>query len=223
MPRIRTGRAPALDEAVLHLHTVDKKLSKLMHQVGACKILINEIQSPFEALAESIVYQQLTGKAAGTIFGRVKASFQNQDALDPHEVLAVEEAVLRTAGCSRAKTLALKDLALKATEGYLPSLSDMHEMSDQELIECLSAIRGIGRWTVEMLLIFRLGRMDVLPCTDYGIRKGFMVTYGLDDLPTPAQITKKAERWKPFRTVGSWYLWRALELEKKPAAKAKRN
>jgi 3-methyladenine DNA glycosylase/8-oxoguanine DNA glycosylase len=132
--------------------------------------------------------------------------------LEPEDILPVTEDQLRAAGCSRAKATALKDLAVKTQEGLVPDLNTMHKMSDVELIERLSAVRGVGKWTVEMLLIFRLGRLDVLPATDYGIRKGFARAFKLDDLPAPRHILAHGESWKPFRSVASWYLWRANEL-----------
>lgn len=169
------------------------------------------MQSPFEALAEAIVYQQLTGKAAATIFGRVKAAV-GEKRLKPEALLAAPDEALRGAGLSRAKLAALKDLADKTKAGVVPSLTVLKRLSDEAIVERLTSIRGVGRWTVEMLLIFKLGRPDVLPVGDYGIRKGFARTFGLAELPTPRDVAARGERWRPHRTVASWYLWRALEL-----------
>lgn len=203
--------AEQLEEARQWLAQKDKALGKLIAKVGACKLQIDELQSPFEALAESIVYQQLTGKAAATIFGRVK-KLCGDEILEPEHLLQLRIEDLRGAGCSQAKALALKDLAAKAREGIVPGLNELSQMSDEAIIERLIVVRGVGRWTVEMLLIFRLGRLDVLPVNDYGVRKGFARTFRLGDLPSPKEMIARGERWRPFRSVASWYMWRALEL-----------
>lgn len=200
-----------LFEAVQHVAAKDRRLAQVIEKVGECRLHPDEMQSPFQALAESIVYQQLTGKAAASIFARVCQLF-GEEAFEPQHILVCSEERLRSAGLSRAKSLALKDLAEKTIQGTVPTLAEMALLSDGELIERLITIRGVGLWTVEMLLIFRLGRLDVLPATDYGIRKGFAKTFRTGDLPTPKQIIRHGERWKPYRTIASWYLWRALEV-----------
>jgi 3-methyladenine DNA glycosylase/8-oxoguanine DNA glycosylase len=240
--------------ATEHVQKRDKKLGKIIDQVGPCLLKLEEMHSPFASLAEAIIYQQLSGKAAATISQRVRNLFLD-DALrekaakqkvaamprnreraelqkdseskketkpviaattfpEPYRFLETTDELLRSAGLSRAKTAAIKDLSLKATEGHVPTLEEMHELSDEELIERLSAIRGIGKWTVEMLLIFRLGRLNILPATDYGVRKGFAHTYKTGDLPTPSAILAYGEKWQPYRTVASWYLWRAAAMSK---------
>jgi DNA-3-methyladenine glycosylase II len=189
----------------------DKRMAKLIEQVGDLRLELDEMLTPFEALAESIVYQQLTGKAAATIFSRVKGLYGGT-LPPPKMIVRTPEDKLRSAGLSNAKALALKDLALKAEQGLVPSLKQLEGMSDDEIVETLTAIRGIGRWTVEMLLIFRLGRPDVLPVNDYGVRKGFALTYGRrEELPTPKELFAYGECWRPYRSVASWYLWRALD------------
>ncbi|QRN95095.1 DNA-3-methyladenine glycosylase 2 family protein [Archangium violaceum] len=205
------GFTPAARRA---LAKADPVLGELMKRVGPFTMKVNSIQSPFLALAESIVYQQLTGKAAATIFGRVCERVGTGKRFTPEAVLAHPVEGLREAGLSGAKTAALKDLAAKALEGEVPTLARAKRMSDAELVEHLIKVRGIGQWTVEMLLIFRLGRPDVLPVDDYGIRKGFMLTYGLSELPRPKELLAHGERWRPWRTVASWYLWRSLDLLK---------
>jgi 3-methyladenine DNA glycosylase/8-oxoguanine DNA glycosylase len=170
-------------------------------------------QSLFAALLESIVYQQLSGKAAETILGRVVALFRPRRFPRPEDLVAVPEARLRAAGLSRNKTVALKDLARHALEGTVPPLAQAHAMSDDELVERLTAVHGVGRWTVEMILIFRLGRPDVLPVSDLGVRKGFRRAFGMRRLPAPVTMTRRGERWRPYRSVASWYLWRAAELD----------
>src|SRR6267154_441647 len=166
---------------------------------------------PFDALAESIAYQQLSGKAAATIFGRVRALYPKRKWLDPEQLLATPDETLRAAGLSRAKTAALKDLAAKTIDGTVPAGRALFRLSDDEIITRLTAVRGIGRWTVEMLLLFDLGRPDVWPVDDYGVRKGFAKTFGKRKLPTPKELMKHGEKWRPYRSVAAWYFWRALD------------
>lgn len=201
-----------LEKALKALKKADKELAYVIKQVGPCTLKPDDIQSPFDALAESIVYQQLTGKAAGTIFGRVKAIFADSGGMTAASVIKTPVEILRAAGCSNAKAVALIDLAEKTVSGVVPTMEQLELMSDDEIIERLVQIRGVGKWTVEMMLIFRLGRMNVMPVTDYGIRKGFQLTYRLDDLPAPRQILAHSEIWQPYRTIASWYMWRANEL-----------
>jgi DNA-3-methyladenine glycosylase II len=170
---------------------------------------------PFDALAESIAYQQLTGKAAATIFARVRALYPKRKWLDPKQLLATPDATLRAAGLSRAKTAALKDLAAKTIDGTVPSGRALLRMTDDEIITRLTTVRGIGRWTVEMLLLFDLGRPDVWPVDDYGVRKGFAKTFGRRKLPTPKQLMKFGKKWRPYRSVAAWYFWRALDAPDK--------
>ena len=170
---------------------------------------------PFDALAESIAYQQLSGKAAATIFGRVRALYPKRKWLDPEQLLATPDETLRAAGLSRAKTAALKDLAAKTIDGTVPAGRALIRMSDDEIIARLTAVRGIGRWTVEMLLLFDLGRPDVWPVDDYGVRKGFAKTFGRRKLPTPKQLMKFGEKWRPYRSMAAWYFWRALDTAEK--------
>jgi DNA-3-methyladenine glycosylase II len=170
---------------------------------------------PFDALAESIAYQQLSGKAAATIFGRVRALYPKKKWLDPQQLLATPDETLRAAGLSRAKTAALKDLAAKTIDGTVPSGRALIRMTDDEIITRLTTVRGIGRWTVEMLLLFDLGRPDVWPVDDYGVRKGFAKTFGRRKLPTPKQLMKFGEKWRPYRSVAAWYFWRALDTAEK--------
>ncbi|MFN7973440.1 MAG: DNA-3-methyladenine glycosylase 2 family protein [Acidobacteriota bacterium] len=201
----------ARDAAVRTLKAGDPKLGALIDAVGPCRLSIDTMQSPYEALFEAIVYQQLTGKAAATIFGRVRASFPGRRFPRPADVLATDDAVLRAAGLSGPKIRAVRDLSEKAATRRVPSLARLQAMSDDEVVDALTPIKGIGRWTVEMLLIFRLGRPDVLPVADLGIRKGFAVTYRTRGLPAPERVAAHGERWRPHRTIASWYLWRAAE------------
>ncbi len=185
-------------------------LAKVIERFPGKRLELEGMSSPFESLLEAIVYQQLTGKAAATILGRVKALFTGE--ITPKKVLQAEEEKLRGAGLSRAKTAALKDLAAKTIDGTVPTLDALHRMAESEILERLTEVRGVGPWTVEMLLIFRLGRPDVLPATDYGVRKGFQRAFKKRELPAPKEILARGEKWRPFRTVAAWYLWRACEL-----------
>lgn len=199
--------------AIAHIKKNDRAMGKLIEKVGAYRLELDEMLTPFEALAESIVYQQLTGKAAATIFSRVKALYGGGRLPAAKIIINTPDEHLRGAGLSTAKTLAIKDLALKHHNKLIPSLEDLNDMDNDEIIEKLTAVRGIGRWTVEMLLMFRLGRPDVLPVNDYGVRKGFACVFGMKNkLPTPKELEAHGEKWRPYRSVASWYLWRALEL-----------
>lgn len=216
--------------ALEHLSRVDRKLARIIAKSGECRLQMETTQSIFEALLESIIYQQLNGKVAATITGRVKALFpENQGRIHtrrglvarfptPQQVAAAPPELLRSAGLSQNKMLAIKDLAAKTIEGVVPSARQAHRMSDDELIERLVQVRGIGRWTVEMLLLFRLGRPDVLAADDYGIRKGFAKMHKLAELPKPKELLAHGERWRPYRSVASWYLWRAAEMKDLPMA-----
>jgi len=198
--------------AVLHLSAADEKLARLIERVGAPQLKARIEHSVFFSLLRSIVYQQLAGKAAATILGRVEALFPDHDFVEPADILGVTDERLRAAGLSRNKTLAVRDLAAKTLDGTVPTLAQSRRLTDEQLIERITVVRGIGQWTVEMLLIFRLGRPDVLPLDDYGVRKGFQLTFKSRDLPTRQQMLRRGERWRPYRSLASWYLWRALDI-----------
>ena len=199
--------------AIEHLRARDRRLAKFIDRVGPFRLRPAELQSPFEALLESIVYQQLHGRAAAAILSRVIAIFRPRRFPRPQDVLDLPEDELRGAGLSRSKAAAIKDLAAKALDGTVPaSTRALEKLSDAEIVERLTAVRGIGPWTVEMLLIFRLARPDVLPATDYGVRKGYALVRGARELPSPKALLAYGERWRPYRTVASWYLWRVLDL-----------
>lgn len=195
------------------LTKADPVLARHMERVGPYKIQQNDVANLYETLAEAIIYQQLHAKAAATIFGRLKA-LGGAGFPSPQALLALDDAVIRGAGVSSAKMRAIRDLAAKQHAGELPSIDEARTLDDAVLIERLTAVRGIGPWTVEMLLIFRLGRADVLPATDYGVRQGFQKVFRTKALPTPRQILDRGERWRPYRTMAAWYLWRALDLGK---------
>jgi 3-methyladenine DNA glycosylase/8-oxoguanine DNA glycosylase len=200
-----------LRAAQTHLAACDAQLKSLIAELTPFEIDLAETQSPYEALMESIAYQSISGKAAATIFARVKALGTGGKAPTPTEMLRIRKPVLRKAGLSGAKILAMKDLARKTIAGVVPTLEQAGKMSDEELVERLVSVRGIGAWTVEMFLIFRLGRPDVLPIHDLGVKKGWSVAYGKKHMPRPAELLAFGERWRPYRTVASWYLWRAFE------------
>jgi 3-methyladenine DNA glycosylase/8-oxoguanine DNA glycosylase len=202
--------------AIDHLRALDAALARVIDAVGPFRMRLKGTPSIFVALAEAIVYQQLNGKAAQTIFARVCALFPlTHEGLTAEQILRASDAKLRGAGLSGAKLLSLRDLAQKTRDGEIPTLAELHRMDDEAIIERLTEVRGIGRWTVEMLLMFRLGRPDVLPADDYGIRKGFAVAFKKRDLPAREDLERRGARWKPYRTVASWYLWRAAELASK--------
>lgn len=203
------------DEAHRHIAATDARMAALMGRSSQYNIKPARLIRPFDALAESIAYQQLSGKAAATIFGRVRALYPKRKWLDPERILATADETFRTAGLSRSKIAALKDLAAKTLDGTVPSGRALARMSDDEIIARLIAVRGIGRWTVEMLLLFDLGRPDVWPVDDYGVRKGFAQTFGRRKLPTPKQLMKLGEKWRPYRSVAAWYFWRALDKAEK--------
>ena len=207
-----------LTEAVAHVRAADPDMARLIDAVGPFEMGLKSTPSLFVALAESIVYQQLTGKAAATIFARVRALFPRaHHGPTAEQILRVSDDRLRGAGLSNAKLLALRDLARRSVSGQLPTLAQVHQMDDETAIERLTEVRGIGRWTVEMLLIFRLGRPDVLPVDDYGVRQGFAIAYRKRKPPLPKALAKYGARWAPYRTVASWYLWRAVDMARKGA------
>ncbi len=209
------------EEALAHLRVRDPKLGALIERVGPFTLRLDPAPSLFESLLESILYQQLHGKAAATIHRRVREYFGGDPS--PQAMIDTPEDVLRAAGVSGNKARAMKDLAAKTLDGTVPSHAGIRGMSDADIVERLTEVRGIGPWTVEMLLIFRMGRPDVLPVTDYGVRKGYALTFqrvpksrplAAEDLPKPDVVFKRGLRWAPFRSVASWYLWRACDLAK---------
>jgi len=200
-----------LATATRHLSSADEKLATLIAETAQFQTDMDAAQSPYEALMEYIAYQSISGKAAATIFARVKALGANGRAPTPEQMLKLRTSTLRKAGLSGAKVLAMKDLARKTIDGIVPSREQAEKMSDAELVERLDSVRGIGAWTVEMFLIFNLGRPDVLPIHDLGVKKGWSVTYGKKHMPKPKELLAFGERWRPYRTIASWYMWRAFE------------
>ena len=200
------------DVAIAHLRAADATLAKIIDHVGPFGMELKSTSSLFDVLTEAIVYQQLHARAAASIYARVRALIPRTRGVAAARALAiVSDDALRGAGLSRSKLLALRDLAAKTIDGHVPTLAKARRMDDEAIIEHLTQVRGIGRWTSQMLLMFRLGRPDVLPVGDYGIRKGFMVAFRKREMPVPADVEKRGERWRPYRSVASWYLWRAAE------------
>ncbi len=232
---INNGRSRKLPfdpaKALRHLRSADSKLATLIDRAGPFSLRLDPAPSPFESLLESILYQQLHGKAAAAIHRRLREYFGGDPA--PQLLLDTPDEPLRAAGVSGNKIKALRDLAARTLDGTVPSHAAIRKMSDADIVERLTEVRGIGSWTVEMLLIFRLGRPEVLPVTDYGVRKGFALTFQrvpksrpleAGDLPKPDVIFRRALRWAPYRSVASWYLWRACDLAKNapPAGRSAR-
>jgi DNA-3-methyladenine glycosylase II len=205
-----------LAAAVRHLKRSDPVLARVIERVGPCRLLAVG-QDTFEALLQSICYQQLNGKAASTIHGRVLDLFAGGKALTPERFLATPDEPLRAAGLSANKLLAMRDLARKSLEGVVPPRKALEPLPDPEIIERLTEVRGIGVWTAQMFLMFRLGRPDVLPADDFGIRKAFGLHYRRSGrMPPPAVVERHGRVWAPYRTVASWYLWRSLDVPEKP-------
>jgi len=204
-----------MDQEILtHLSRADAVLGGLIRAVGPCKLAPPEDCHPFQVLAQAIAHQQLNGTAANTILKRLIDSCGQGTFPTPHLVLQAPVESLRAAGFSFAKVAALKDLAAKTLAEVVPDGAALRQLSDEQIIARLTQVRGIGRWTVEMLLMFQLRRPDVLPVDDFGVRAGFRAAYGLARMPRPKALALWGERWKPFRTTAAWYLWRALEMKR---------
>lgn len=197
-----------------HLCRIDPVMKGLIAEVGLYALPPPTSRSPFESLVRAIAYQQLHAKAAECILARFIALCPGRRFPRPSDLLALEPERIREAGFSRAKVAALQDLAVKAIDGALPTSAAIRRLDDDAIVERLVAVRGIGRWTVEMLLIFQLGRPDVLPVDDFGVRNGFRIAYQKAVMPTPQELLRYGERWRPYRTAAAWYLWRAVDRAK---------
>jgi DNA-3-methyladenine glycosylase II len=203
------GFEPA--QAVAHLQAADPALARIIAEAGPFTMELKKARSVFAALAEAIVYQQLSNKAAATIFGRVCGHFpRGSTGLTPERLLALSDARIRGAGISRPKLKSLRDLARRTAAGEVPTLAAARRMEDAEIVERLVAIHGIGRWSAEMFLMFYLGRPDVLPLDDYSLRKAYATAFRKRDLPSREALEKAGDKWRPYRTVASWYLWQTL-------------
>lgn len=200
-------------KASKHLCSIDKTLARVIRRVGPVDVKPPRGMSPYMSLVRAVAYQQLTGKAAETILGRVLALYPGKKFPDPEDLLKTPDRKLRAAGLSRAKVRAVKDIAAKTIEGVVPTSRALVRMTDDEIVERLTTVRGVGKWTVEMMLIFKLGRPDVWPVTDYGVRKGLALLYKMKELPTFKEALEFGERWRPHRSAAAWYLWRACDLK----------
>jgi DNA-3-methyladenine glycosylase II len=194
------------------LAACDPVMARLIAAVGPCQWEPKLQIAPFETLARAIAHQQLNGIAAESIFARFKALYLPATFPEPAALLATPEAALRACGLSFAKIRAMRDLAEKVAAGVVPSTEQLHALESDAIIERITQVRGIGRWTVEMLLIFQLGRPDVLPVDDFGVCNGFRLVYGLKGMPRPRALAEFGARWAPHRSLAAWYLWRAVEL-----------
>ncbi len=215
------GRGFDMEAAIAHLSKKDKKLARWIHKIGP--LAMDGWQISFDtvdSLARSILYQQLSGKAAATIVGRVEVAMRSRK-INAKSLAKVSDAQLRACGVSGNKTLALRDLASRSERGEIPSAAKLSGLSNDDIIEKLVAVRGIGRWTVEMMLMFKLGRPDVLPVDDLGVRKGAQLLDKLEVMPTPKELLARGEKWAPYRTLAALYCWRivASTNEAKPEIK----
>jgi DNA-3-methyladenine glycosylase II len=202
--------SPNHRKAINHLRRVDPVMSEVIDRVGKCTLAPREEWTHFDALVRSIVYQQLSGKAAATIHGRVLALI-GDGAEAAQRIVATSHEDLRAAGLSNAKARYVRNLAEHVLDGSLP-VESLHDLSDEEIIAALTQVKGIGKWSAQMFMMFRLGRPDVLPELDLGVQKGILKAYRLRKLPTPKQVLRRGEKWAPYRTIGSWYMWRILEV-----------
>jgi DNA-3-methyladenine glycosylase II len=197
--------------AVRHICKSDPVMARLVRAHGPFALEPRPERSPFQSLVQAVAHQQLNGTAANTILKRFIALFPGKVFPSPEDLETVSDEQIRKAGFSRAKIASIRDIAAKTIEGVVPSSRRIIHMEDDEIIERLTEVRGVGRWTVEMLLIFKLGRPDVLPADDFGVRNGFRLAYKLKELPRPKEILAHGECWRPFRTAAAWYLWRAAD------------
>ncbi len=198
-----------------HLSDADPVMRRIIRKIGPCKLVPETRRSPFESLVQAVAHQQLNGTAANTIFTRFKKLFPRRRFPHPKDIASVTDKQIRACGFSFAKIAAIRDIAAKTIAGIVPTSRQITKLSDDEIIERLTEVRGVGRWTVEMLLIFQLGRPDVLPADDFGIRNGFRHAYRTSKLPTPKEVLAHGEHWQPYRTTAAWYLWRVADAAKK--------
>jgi DNA-3-methyladenine glycosylase II len=211
-----------MNAAILkHLATVDPVMEKLIQEHGPCKLEHEPWRPPFQSLMQAVAHQQLNGTAANTILTRFKKLFPGRKFPRPEDMASVTDEQIRACGFSYNKIKSLRDITEKTLSGIVPSPRDIGKLPDEEIIERLMEVRGVGRWTVEMLLIFQLGRLDVLPADDFGVRNGFRIAYKKRAMPKPKDLLKFGKRWRPYATTASWYLWRAADGKRETKAKAK--
>lgn len=200
-------------KAEAFLSSTDKKLARIISITGPCTLIQDKRPNPFQSLFRSIVFQQLHGKAAQTILDRTKALYAPKKFPTPEDIISTKTSTLRSCGLSHAKILSLKDLSEKTLQGIVPKGRKILTMSDDEILNSLTSIKGIGTWTVHMMLMFSLGREDVMPDGDFGVQKGYSLTYNKPH-PTPKELRKFSEKWRPYRSIAAWYMWRAVDLHR---------
>jgi DNA-3-methyladenine glycosylase II len=213
----------ALRRAEKHLSSVDRRLAKVVARHGRCELLPKWDLSPYESLVQAVAHQQLHAKAAAAILQRLQAKFPHVPFPTPPELANADVAELRSCGLSLAKVTAIQGIASGALSGVVPNREHAEAMTDEALIEQISTLRGIGRWTVEMLLIFTLGRLDVMPCDDYGVKVGLQHLHGLPALPKKQDFARLTQAWQPYRSIGAWYLWREADRLKSEASRTPAN
>ena len=204
---------PALKQADRFLASIDRDFAALIAQVGPSQLNIDKSREPYQALMSAVAHQQLHGNAAKAILGRVVALFPDHPFPPPDLFLARADEELRACGLSAAKLAAMRDIAAKTVSGVVPSRGSAARMENEALIERLTSLRGVGRWTVEMFLMFSLGRPDVLPIDDFGVREGYRKLKKLDAQPKPKALAEIGQAWAPYRSTAAWYLWRASEIK----------
>jgi DNA-3-methyladenine glycosylase II len=209
-------------EAIKHLQKRCAVMRRLIRQIGPFTLVPERQRSPFESLVRAVAHQQLHGKAAESILRRFRALFSGKAFPSARQLATVSDEALRACGFSRAKIASLRDIAEKTESGVVPVARAIARMKDEEIITRLTEVRGVGQWTVEMMLIFKLGRPDVLPAGDFGVRNGFRIALGLREMPGPKEVLAYGERWRPHATTAAWYLWRAADRAKAPKAAARK-
>jgi len=201
--------------ALKHLSAVDPVMKKLIAEVGPCRLAHEPWRSPFQSLVQAVAHQQLNGTAANTILTRFKKLFPKRRFPEPEDLANVTDEQIRACGFSFSKIAAIRDIAAKTLDGTIPSSRQIEKLNDEEIIKRLTEARGVGRWTVEMLLIFQLGRKDVLPVDDFGVRTGFRLAYKKREMPKPKALLAFGKKWRPHGTTAAWYLWQAANAARR--------
>ncbi len=209
---LRVARAASHRKATAHLARVDPVMANVIARVGPCTLVVRRDGTHFDALVRAIVHQQLSGKAAATIHSRVIALIGEGTLPVPEKILVTSHEALRAVGLSIQKASYVRNLAQHVIDGSLP-IESLDDLTDDEITEALIQVKGIGRWSAQMFMMFRLGRPDILPDLDLGVQKGIQKAYRMRKLPTPKQVLERGRKWAPYRTVGAWYMWRILEVE----------
>lgn len=201
-------------DAIAHLTSVDPVMAGIISRAGPCELKPDPRRSPYQSLIQAVAHQQLNGKAAQTILDRFLKLFPRRRFPSPEDVDAMDPLKIQACGFSRAKTSYIKDITRKTLDGVVPKRAAIEKLEDEAIIECLTQVKGIGRWSAEMFLMFGLARPDVLPVHDFGVRRGYFIAYRKRSMPTPSQLEQFGTRWRPHRSVAAWYLWRAADMSK---------